>query len=395
MAAISRKRFLQLSAVALAGGVLAACTVGDDSAPSVRTPQRGTGAPEGSFPRTVEHAFGRTTINEEPQRIVTVGWANAEVLAAFDVIPAAMGPVLWGGNQDRLNDWFTTKVEELQAPQPYLFDEEKGINFQQIREQNPDLIVNVLGIMSEEDYAALSEIAPVCTFREGGENWNSSWEEATIVVGQAIGREDDAKKLVARLKAKLEQVTKDNTQLAKKSLAVTSLRPSGEQKIGVYSPKDARFALFQHMGFSVPNSVRDLNFPDGSFFTAVQASKAESLKSDLLYTWVENEDAVEQIKKDKDLSKIPAVKAGAMVAETSKKRANAMGTSPLAIEWLLEESGFVEDLVKALPQEKSSSSRPTSSSTSSTATSSSSAATSSSTSTSATNSTSGAATTSQ
>ena len=226
MAAISRKRFLQLSAAALAGGVLAACTVGEDSAPPVRTPRPGTGAPEGSFPRTVEHAFGRTTISEEPQRIVTVGWANAEVLAAFDVIPAAMGPVMWGGNQARLNDWFADKVDQLQAPQPYLFDEEEGINFQQIREQQPDLIINVLGIMSEEDYEALSEIAPVCAFRKGGENWKSSWEEATVMVGQAIGREDDAKKLVAGLKAKLEKVTKDNKQLAGRCLAVTSLSPS-------------------------------------------------------------------------------------------------------------------------------------------------------------------------
>lgn len=48
------------------------------------------GEDTGSFPVTVEHAFGETTIEADPQRVVTIGWTDHEVMAALGEVP--VGP---------------------------------------------------------------------------------------------------------------------------------------------------------------------------------------------------------------------------------------------------------------------------------------------------------------
>ena len=41
----------------------------------------------GGFPVTIEHAYGETTIEAQPERIATVAWANHEVPLALGVVP--------------------------------------------------------------------------------------------------------------------------------------------------------------------------------------------------------------------------------------------------------------------------------------------------------------------
>ena len=49
-----------------------------------------------SFPVTIEHAYGSTTITERPERVATVAWANHEVPLALGVVPVGMSKATWG-----------------------------------------------------------------------------------------------------------------------------------------------------------------------------------------------------------------------------------------------------------------------------------------------------------
>lgn len=57
-----------------------------------------------AFPVVVEHALGTTTIEEKPERVATVAWANQEVPLALGVVPVGMAAANFGdddGDEDR------------------------------------------------------------------------------------------------------------------------------------------------------------------------------------------------------------------------------------------------------------------------------------------------------
>ena len=55
-----------------------------------------TAASAQDFPVTVEHAFGETTIEERPERVASVGWANHEVPLALGIVPVGFARASWG-----------------------------------------------------------------------------------------------------------------------------------------------------------------------------------------------------------------------------------------------------------------------------------------------------------
>ena len=89
-------RLLSLAVAATAALTLASCATG---APS---PEGGVGIPradEGAFPVTIEHAFGETTITEQPDRVASVAWANHEVPLALGIVPVIQEKVTWGDDE--------------------------------------------------------------------------------------------------------------------------------------------------------------------------------------------------------------------------------------------------------------------------------------------------------
>ena len=53
-------------------------------------------ASEGWQPVTVQHAFGETVIEEKPERVATVDFANQEVPLALGIVPVGMSEMTWG-----------------------------------------------------------------------------------------------------------------------------------------------------------------------------------------------------------------------------------------------------------------------------------------------------------
>ena len=70
----TEQRLLLVAAVALA--TLAIALTGCSAEPAAAPDS--TPAADGAFPVTIEHAFGETTIEEAPERVVTWGWASTD-----------------------------------------------------------------------------------------------------------------------------------------------------------------------------------------------------------------------------------------------------------------------------------------------------------------------------
>ena len=74
---------------------LAACSTGGTdsatSAPAGGGDVAATSLAEAdAFPVSIDHAYGSTTIEKEPQRVVTIGWSSQDAVVAFGKVPVGI-----------------------------------------------------------------------------------------------------------------------------------------------------------------------------------------------------------------------------------------------------------------------------------------------------------------
>lgn len=147
-------KLVALAAAALLTVGISACSSNDDN-----------GGGGGFETITIEHALGTTVINEKPERIATVNWANQEVPLALGVVPVGMAAANFGDDDgDGLLPWVDERLQELGGEPPVLFDETDGVDFEAVANTNPDVILAAYSGLTQEDYDTLSEIAPVVAF---------------------------------------------------------------------------------------------------------------------------------------------------------------------------------------------------------------------------------------
>ncbi|MEX0914068.1 MAG: hypothetical protein WDZ57_03860, partial [Demequina sp.] len=89
---------------AAAALLLAACSTGTAAEPSDSAEPSPTDVSEADFPVTVTHKFGDVTIEDEPQRVVTLGSREHELLYSLDVAPVAV-PESWQGYENGTGPW--------------------------------------------------------------------------------------------------------------------------------------------------------------------------------------------------------------------------------------------------------------------------------------------------
>ena len=82
-------------------------------------PEASSSAPAAQFPVTIEHAFGETTIESQPERVATVAWANHEVPLALGVVPVGMSKATWGDDDgDGVLPWVEDKLDRAGRRDP-------------------------------------------------------------------------------------------------------------------------------------------------------------------------------------------------------------------------------------------------------------------------------------
>lgn len=329
--ALSRmRRSLAVAAVAVLS--LSACSTGStgDSESSGNT------AAGDAFPVTIEHAFGETTIEEAPERVATVSWANAETALALGVVPVGMPSIDYGGNDQGTTPWIDDALEELGAPigsekAPAQYSETDGVAFDDVAATTPDVILAAYSGLTQEDYDKLSKIAPVVAYPEVA--WGTSWQDTATMVGEALGLSEEADQLVADTEQAIEDKAAEYPQLKGKSFIYGNLAPGASS---IYTALDNRPKFLTSLGMEQAAIVEE-NSPADAFYFPWSDEEANRLDSDIFVTWVASEDAAEDIKSDPLLGQIPAVQNGGLVADSDETRVfSVSGINALSIPYALD-----------------------------------------------------------
>ncbi len=323
-----------LAAVALS---LTACSTGPAS-----SGYQGAAASAGSaqFPVTIKNVFGETTIKEQPKRVVTISWVNDDIALALGVVPVGVPKNEWGNNSKGSTPWKDAALEKLGASfgsdkAPVQFSEADGINFTEIAKLNPDVILAAYSGLEAADYKKLSGIAPVVAQPELA--YGTPWQEATTIIGKALGKSDEAGKLVSDTESAIKAEAAKYPQIAGKTFIYGNLEPAKGDGVNVYLASDNRPRFLTEIGMKAAPVVEEKSKGSKEFFTAWSAEKANELDSDVFVTWVPDAKTKDQIVKDPLLGQIPAVKKGALVADSDNTLTLAISaSSPLSLPWALE-----------------------------------------------------------
>lgn len=318
----------------------------DDEEPTSGSDDTSAATSEEAFPVTIEHVYGETTIEEKPERIATVAWANHEVPLALGVVPVGMSKATWGDDDgDGVLPWVEDQLTELDAETPVLFDETEGIDFEAVADTQPDVILASYSGLTQEEYDTLSKIAPVVAYPEIA--WGTSWQDMTLINSKAIGLAAEGEQLVADLDAQVAESYAAHPGLADKSIMFSFIDPNDMSQVGFYTTHDTRPGFMASVGMATPQIVEEESAGTTEFYVTRSAENPEDFADvDVFVTYGDTDGKlVEQIQNDPLLSKIPAIEAGAIATlGDSTPLAASANPSPLSIGWGIDEYfGLLED----------------------------------------------------
>ncbi|WP_405555748.1 iron-siderophore ABC transporter substrate-binding protein [Streptomyces canus] len=233
---------------------------------------------DGTFPRTVTHFEGRTTVEAQPKRIAVLSTGQLDDLLSLGVVPTATTRADNAGLvPGYLADAFPTYKKRLAGMTDA--GTRQTPNLETLAAAKPDLILanDSLGDL----YPKLSRIAPTVITAGNGINWKRD----LLLVGDAVGKGEAARKLLddiaADARAKGQSVegdpavsmvrfTPDRTRM----FGVSSFTGSIAVDMGLSRPKSQQFhAISEDIGAESIDTV------DGDWiFYSVQgdASKTDA-----------------------------------------------------------------------------------------------------------------------
>jgi iron complex transport system substrate-binding protein len=308
------------AALALASLALAAC--GAEEAAEPATGDRAGG----DFPVTIEHKFGSTEIESEPERVVTVGYTEQDAVLALGVRPVGIREFL-GGYPFRERPWAR---EQLGGEEPAAVGGEE-IDFERVAAQRPDLIIGVNSGMTEADYDKLSRIAPTVAQSADHIDFGVPWQEQTRTIGRALGREADADRLVEDVERRFAAAREEHPEFAGSSL-ILAYGTRGD--FGAYSSEDYRVGFFEDLGFESPPKVDEL--AGDSFFVDFDEEQFRLMDQDVVIMFGTRED----VTADPVFQRLDAVADERVVyLDLEDQFAGALGfSSPLSLPYLLDEA---------------------------------------------------------
>src|SRR5919112_356523 len=187
---LSRRGLLLGAFGAATAGLLAAC--GDDAADTPAGGSSPAPAAGGSFPATVTHQFGTTTVEEAPETVVSLGWADADVLLALGVVPAGILDWFQAWPQG-VGPWAQPKLNGA-TPQVLKGPE---INFEAVAALRPDLVTFTKSDNVKATWEQLEKLAPTLSGPPGTQPYGTKLADQTLLIAQALGRKADGEALVA------------------------------------------------------------------------------------------------------------------------------------------------------------------------------------------------------
>ncbi|MGW6906247.1 iron-siderophore ABC transporter substrate-binding protein [Streptomyces sp. NPDC054940] len=333
---MSRSRRVPRLAAAFAAAFLfltaATACGGDDSDSGASGADAEASASAGAaFPVTIAHKYGRTTIESEPKRIVTVGLTDQDAVLALGKVP--VGTTEWlGGYEGAIGPWAEDRLGGAEVP-TVLKDTGTGPQVERIAALRPDLILALYGGLTKEQYESLSKFAPVVAQPKEYNDYGIPWQELTEKVGQALGKPEEAAKVVQDTEDEIEAAAAEHPEF-KGASAVMATPYEG---MFVFGSQDPRSRLLTELGFALP---KDLDKAIGDRFGAnISKERADLLDQDAV-VWIVGDVTkdTDKLHKDASYKDLTVVKEGreVFVNETSDYGNATSFVSALSLPYVIE-----------------------------------------------------------
>ncbi|MFD1504077.1 iron-siderophore ABC transporter substrate-binding protein [Georgenia yuyongxinii] len=320
-----------VAAVATAAAALLALAACSSGGSAEEAPASASAAGEPA-PVTIQHAFGSTTIPEQPENVVTLGWGSTEAALALGVVPVGIESQTYAADENGQLPWVAEALTDAGAEPTMLPATVEEPAYEEIGALAPDVILAPYSGITAEQYELLSEIAPTVAYPE--EPWTTPWRDVITTVGTALGVPDKADTLVGDLDAQITEAAQAHPELAGKTVAaVWDL--SGT--FYVYKAQDSRVDFLLDLGLVSAPAVDELATDEESFVYTLSTEETDRLDSDILVNYASTQEEVDTFLGKSYAQAIPAVQAGAVANITGDQLIAAMSPpTALSIDWGLD-----------------------------------------------------------
>ena len=282
-----RRAGITVLAVCVIGALVVACGDDDDPVGGATTAEAtatttgateagtsGTDADAGGFPVSIENMFGTTVIESKPERVVSIGYTEGDYVLALGVTPVAIRD--WYGEQPGgLWPW---AAEAPAADDSITVLQPDSLNFEQIAELDPDVIIAMVSEIEQADYDRLTQIAPVLAQTDDYVQFGTPWDVLQLTIGTALGEEAAAQAIVDDVEAQLADAAAAHPEWAGRT--ANFVVPATDGSWYAYTDQDNRGRLLTQLGFVIPPEILDL--AGDLFYAQGSGEQLELVDADLL-----------------------------------------------------------------------------------------------------------------
>ncbi|WP_072804322.1 iron-siderophore ABC transporter substrate-binding protein [Rhodococcoides yunnanense] len=269
---------------------------------------------------TVDTIFGEVTVPADPQRVVALGWSDAETALALGVQPVGASDWLAVGG-DGLGPW----VDESYDTAPTILGT-YDVSIESVAALKPDLILWTRSTNDKAVYDKLSEVAPTVGAPVGTEiAYGTTWDGQTQLVADALGKSEEGAQLIDDTNADFDAAISANPEFAGKNVAVGTLY-SGQ--LGAYVDGDARVEFMKRLGFVNSPAIQS-QAQDGKFAIDLSAENVAQLDADLTVMFPIGETA-DAITNDPSIQGLPVARDGRLVVLDDQNLSNAFSSASVA-----------------------------------------------------------------
>ena len=265
----------------------------------------------------------------KPERIVVVGLTEQDVVLQLGYKPIATTE--WYGDQpSAVWPW---AQEALGDAKPTVLKVTDGFPFEKIAGLKPDLIIGVNAGMKKKDYAKLSQLAPTVAGPKGEARYFSPWDVQVEMIGQALGKPEEGKQLVADVKQAYADAAAEHPDFKGKT-ATFSQNAFYNGLIYVY-PDGLNTEFLTYLGFKMNPKITALADRIGEQ-VGISEERLDTLDADVIVFATEKPGDVKALEKVPTFKDLRAVTENRSVYTDGTLAGALYFMTPLSLEYALD-----------------------------------------------------------
>lgn len=294
-----------------------------------------------TFPVTIEHALGTTTIEAKPERVVTWGWSAQDVVIDLGIAPVGMPFFSYGGGDDGVLPWTEEALAAKGFDMPTVLPEGNEPPIEAIAALRPDVIIAPYSGLTADEYAVLSNIAPVVAYP--GKPWFASWQDVVTLTGRALGLSAEADALVADTETFLKAEAEKYPEA--KGIVFANIINRNDGQVSVRLEGDPRVQLFADLGLVPAPALEGSTVNDTGIAYMVSYENFDRIPAQMLLSFFNNQEAADEFFELELIKLSPLVAKGAYTKIIGEEITSSVGgaVTPISLHWgfpnVMEEVG--------------------------------------------------------